>query len=139
MTLYEFKIGTLAGGVAGMTNLESLTAPVDPPRWFFYPGSERVVLASGLVRDVGYPRAEWHWDEFIPRVQRHQLRTFCTGASVEVYIRTKTNDDASDSGEEEDYANYKAVMVWPEGEEVDAGRRTGFVIQFTHLEYQAPA
>ena len=127
----DFKIATLAQGVAGLTNLESLATPVDPPRWFFQPYVELVRLGSGLARGLGLPIAEWRWG-IISGAQRDALRAYCTGASAEVYIATRKTDSSNA------YANYKAVMVWPsEGEEVDATRRLDFVLRFEHLEVQS--
>lgn len=129
MALYEFKIATYAAGVAGLTNIESLATPVTPPRWFYRPDVERKKLANGLVRALGLPTAEWRWG-VITRAERDILRTYCTSASTHVYIRTKTAN-SSDA-----YANFLAVMIWPEEEEVDATRRLDFVIRFEHLEVQ---
>lgn len=129
MALYDFKIGTFAGGVGAITNLESLATPVTPPRWFYRGDVERRKLASGLIRSLGLPVAEWRWG-VISQAQRDMLRTFCSGASAQVYIRTKTNN-SSDA-----YANFLAMMVWPEEEEVDASRRLDFVIRFDRLEVQ---
>ena len=130
MALEEFKIATLAARVAGLANLEDLATPITPPRWFFQPYTETIRLGSGLTRGIGFPVAEWRWD-VISAAQRDMLRTYCTGASIEVYIRTRKNDSSSA------YANYKAVMIWPaEFEEVDATRRLDFVIRFERLEVQ---
>jgi len=126
MTLQDFKIGTTLGGI---TNLESLSPAVRPPRSTFKPAAEQRKLASGLVRGLGWPVATWTWD-VISRAERDKLRTFCTTTSATVYIRTKQMD--SDT-----YANYKAVMVWPtDSEERAADSRVNFTITFQALEVQ---
>lgn len=126
---YEYKIGTEAGGVGAITNLGSLTTPIPAPKSSFQDYTEYIQLGSGEMKGVGWPVAEWHWD-FLTQAQRNQLRTFCTGASETVYIRTRKND-SSDA-----YANYLAVMIWPIAEDKDAGRRLDFTIKFQALEVQ---
>lgn len=128
MALYEYKIATEAAGVGGLTNVESLATPVPAPKSTFEEYLEQVQLGDGTVRGAGWMTATWHWD-VLSQAQRNQLRTYCTGASEVVYIRTRKND-SSDA-----YANYKAVMIWP-SEEKTAGRRLDFTLRFQALELQ---
>jgi len=128
MAIYDYEIGTSYGGMA---NLEDLTTPVDPPKSSFWPHSRYVNLGNGQVRGAGFARAEWRWG-FVTQAQRNQLRTFCTGASAEVYIQTRKND-TSDA-----YQVYTAVMVWPEEEQRENGRRLDFVIEFRDLVEYTP-
>ncbi len=127
MTLYDYEIGASYGA---MVNLESLTAAVNPPKSSFRPNSQRQQLGDGTVRGGGWATAEWRWG-FVTQAQRDQLRTFCTGASSEVYIKTRKNDADA-------YQVYTAVMIWPEVEEKIAGRRLDFVIQFQNLQEYTP-
>lgn len=117
-----YKIGT---SVVGLTAVESLTTPVYPPKSSYQPYQEAIDLGSRKVRGVGLPSTTWRWN-IITAAQRAQLRTFCTGASAEVYIATRGDGDS--------FANFKAVMVWPQTEERDFLRRTGFEIIFRALE-----
>lgn len=126
MPVYEYKIGTI---LVGMTNIESLTTPVPNPKPFYRPYVEIVETLSGNDFGRGPAEVDWVWNIFT-REQRDQLRTFCTGSSSLVYIRTRTNDNS------DEYKNYQAVMHWPLDEERDAGKRLDFKITFTHLVEQ---
>ena len=128
MTTYtDFMIGTTLGG---MTALKSLTTPVSNPMGTFTPYSKPLDLGDGSVRGGGWMAATWDWQDIISAAERHQLRTFCTGASSWVYIVTLVNDlDA--------YLAYYGVMIWPEeAEERDWLRRVKFQIKFRGLVAQ---
>ncbi len=130
MTISDFKIGTT---LAGMTNLEALTAPISAPRTPFKPWATSVVAASGVSIGKGFPSCQWIFSQLTP-AQRDQLRAFCTGKSATVYIRTMTND-SSDS-----YANYQAIMAWPDDEKRDPTKRHDrleLTIAFTMLVLQS--
>jgi hypothetical protein len=127
MTQYFFKIGTYAAGVAAITNVESLTVPVTPPKSTFSPYAELRKMGDGSQRGVGAPIASWKW-AVLPQTMRDQLRVFCLGSSADVFIRTYTKDNAHAP------RTYQAVMNWPVlEEEYDATRRIGFEIKFTEL------
>jgi hypothetical protein len=125
--VWDYKIGINSSG--SMIKLENLTlsgsaAPVSYPKSTMKPYADVVNLVSGLVRGVGYPTTSWMW-QVITRQERDALRQFCTGQSANVFIRTKTMDNA------DTYANYSAVMVWPtQEEERDATRRMNLKIVF---------
>jgi hypothetical protein len=130
MTVYDYQIGLTSGSMAKLENL-TLTSgsvvtsvPVDYPKSTMKPYADSIPLVSGLVRGIGYPTATWIWS-VIPQNQRDALRQFCPGQSANVYIRTKTMDNA------DVYANYSAVMIWPTlEEERDASRRMNLKITF---------
>lgn len=127
-TLYGFMIGTTMGGI---TNLELLSVPVTPPKSTYSPYSSVVELADGSKRGIGAPVATWRWG-FLPRTMRDQLRTFCTGASSSVYIRTYTKDNSGA------LKYYLCKMIWPStSEETDATKAIDFTIEFTQLVLQA--
>ncbi len=120
----DFKIGTT---LAGMTNIETLTTPLPVPRAVFKEYAEYISAASGRTYGRGYPSCQWIFS-LLTSAQRQQLKTFCPGASAAVYIRTLTNSDT--------YANFQAVMHWPEEEERDPSKRRDrleLTILFTHL------
>jgi hypothetical protein len=121
---YEFEIGLTQGA---LVNLEVLSTPVIPPKWFYSPYSESIPLGDGSVRGVGAPMATWRWG-FIKRAQRDKLRTFCPGASASVCIRTYTTETADIAKE------FSCDMYWPtEAEEVNSSRRLDFTIEFRNL------
>jgi len=127
MTLYQFAIGL----AMTPTNLESLATPVTPPKSTFSPYSLVKELSDGSMRGIGAPIATWHWG-VLKRPMRNQLRTFCPGASAEVYIRTYTKDNNGAP------KYYKCQMFWPvEDEETYATRAVDFKIEFKQLIIQA--
>jgi hypothetical protein len=112
---------------ANTVNLEDLTTPLDAPRSSFVDYSQTIPLGDGTVRGAGWPIAEWRWG-YMSQAQRDQLRTFCTGASAAVYVRTREND-TSDA-----YQRYTCTMIWPtDGEEKVHGKRLDFVVTFQNL------
>ena len=115
----DYKIGTT---LAGMVNIETLGLPV--PRSTFQTG-ERVTLADGKMRELGWGKAEWVFP-VLTTSQRSALRTYCTGVSANVYIRTLTADNT--------YSNYLAAMIWPEDEEQRAGFVFDLRVRFNLLE-----
>ena len=124
----NFKIGTLAGGVNGMTALDALTTPIrnDPQYFFGYP--KRVALGNGGYRWVGAPVTEWQFP-LLTLAQRNQLATYCSGASAIVYIRTPKLNAT--------FANWLAVMSLPESEPpIKGGLIKGFVVRFEQMEEQ---
>ncbi|HEY4693023.1 MAG TPA: hypothetical protein VIH16_06265 [Bellilinea sp.] len=122
MARYSFEIGATQGG---MVNLESLATPIIPPDWKFAEYSDEIPLPNGKVRGVGYPLATWHWG-YLEKAERTALRTFCTGKSAEVYIKTLVNDSLA-------YKTFRAVMVWPAGEDPTCDIYPDFTIEFRHL------
>jgi hypothetical protein len=123
--LSEFKIGTT---LVGLTNIESLTVPLPVPRAPYKPYAKTVTSSSGVTVGKGFPSVIWTFSRLTP-VQREQLRTFCTGSSAVVYIRTMINDADA-------YANYQAVMHWTDDETRDPAKthdRLELKISFTHL------
>ncbi len=115
----SFTISALAAG-----NLQTLglTAPKSP----FKPATMSIDLGNGTARNMGRPNTIWRWG-FVTRAQRTILRAFCTGKSARVYICTMVNDSS------DQYVTYDAVMLWPDEEQRDTGRRLNFEIQFRDL------
>ncbi len=124
MPLSDFKIGLTSGT---LTNIEALATPLPVPRAPFKPYARSQMAASGLSVGKGFASCIWIFSRLTP-AQRTQLRTFCAGDGATVYIRTMTN-------EADAYANYLAIMHWPE-ERRDAAKthdRLEFAISFTHM------
>ncbi len=128
MAQYSYEIGLNYGG---MTNVEELATPLPAPKSTFRPYSQRRNLGDGTVRGLGWVIATWRFGILKPAL-RDQLRTFCAGASAEVYIKTRKNNTL------DAYQVYTAVMIWPEEEEKRAGRRMDFVIEFRNLVEYVP-
>jgi len=117
----EFEIGTT---LVGMTNLVDLTVRVEPPRSQYFPYSRTVTLGNGTKRGLGAPMAVWGF-ALLTLEERNQLKEFCDGASAEVYIRTKLNEDT--------YADFSATMIWPDEEERWYGEKRNMTITFRNL------
>jgi hypothetical protein len=125
-------IGTIAAGLANITNLAALSIPVKYPKSspMFY--AQTIVLADNTERGIGLPVTVWHWT-VITQDQRDMLRTFCPSpaASTSVYIRTRALDISSA------FKSYLAVMVWPSLSEIyDAHHRTDFTLEFRQMVLQ---
>jgi hypothetical protein len=127
--IYDYQIGNVSGSMVKLENLtlSGSASPVEPPKSTMQPYADSIVLVSGLVRGVGYPKTTWVWD-IITRQGRDTLRQFCPGQSANIYIRTRTMDNS------DVYANYSAVMVWPTlDEERDTRSRINLKIVFKTL------
>jgi hypothetical protein len=135
MAKYSYEIGTVAAGVAGMTNVESLTTTCKcvPPRG---KAVERFSVyrtaADGTVYGDGYPKTEWTFD-VIEQAQLDKLLEFVGSAqSARVLIRTRDDDGT--------YTPYEAVMHRPTPRDTMQARFNGrwgpVTIRFTMLEEQ---
>jgi hypothetical protein len=126
----DYKIGS----TSSVTSLDALTTPVPDPFETFKPYSEVVTTGSG--REVGLGWAESTWDfGYLDDAQRNQLRTFCTTASNQVYVRVY-NDSLSTPA----WKIYRAIMVWMhEGEERRNDKRLKLTLKFKLIEDVTPA
>ena len=140
MSKYSYKIATLAEGVEGLTNVETLgtcdkhVAPRGLDEFEAF-GVYRT-SASGLEYGDGYPHTVWHFDA----IQEPQLTALLaylgaeTNQSAQVYITTRIADRT--------YKNYRAVMHRPKASEREPGNRTKYTVwhnvdvRFTMLEAQ---
>lgn len=113
MPVYDYRIGTVAAGTAGMTNVESLDSALAakgqcvPPRGLAIEDfSVYRTAVSGLQYGDGFPRTEWEFD-VLHQDQLDDLLAFIgTGnKSASVLIRTRKDDRT--------YDNYEAVMHRP--------------------------
>lgn len=118
-----FAIGTTPGNLTALSALGAQGIP--DPKPFFTQGARRTMI-SGQDRDTGAPRAVWRWG-FLRQAAREALRAYCPGASATVYIRTRKLDSA------DAFETYRAIMVWPEEEDLDGFRRVGFDVQFRQM------
>ena len=107
-----------------MRNLTALN--VSHPKGYFRPFVEQRRLGNGQLRNLGRPVATWTWG-LVARAQRDVLRTYCTGPSASVYIRTSTNESG------DTFATYSAIVDWPDESDRQSGRRLNFVLTFGSL------
>lgn len=124
MTEYSYEIGS----TSSTTNVESLTIPVNPPRGTFVEYTREYDKADGQVGGDGYPAAVWHFD-ILTQAQVTQLRTFCSGKSALVYIKTRRYDGT--------FVKYSAIMIWPSDQmkkRVAGGKYLDLEIEFRQLE-----
>jgi len=82
--------------------------------WEFQPYATYQTLGDGLRKGRGSPVGRWKFGALRPE-QRENVRDFCTGLSAEVYIRTPTNETAS---EVRVWRDYLATMHWTPNEEI---------------------
>jgi hypothetical protein len=122
MTL-DYMIGATLGGMEELNNLYN---DLPTPQATFRAGSERVTLASGKVRDFGWPQASWNFP-MLDLTQRDFLREFCSGTSEIVYICTPTD------GDDLEFKTFRAVMVWPEEEDIRAELVFNLMIKFQYM------
>lgn len=101
MTEYSYAIGS----TSTVTNVESLTTPVNPPRGTFQEWTRVYTSSSGMESGDGYPSATWHFD-VLTQAMVTQLRSFCSGKSASVYITTRNGAGS--------FVKYSAVMIWPQ-------------------------
>jgi hypothetical protein len=119
-----FKIGLTQ---ADLTDIEVLTVQLLPPYQTFDEAAAQLDLASGGVRDMGFPVITWHW-AWLDDDQWGQLRTFCTGRSAAVFIQSPDDKDTD--------TIYKAMMIWPAGGAIESGKHLDVTIEFRHCEEQ---
>ena len=118
----EFEIGTSEGAT---TNIELLTTPLPAPKSNYFPYARIVNKGNGGTRGVGSPIAQWIFGVLTVE-QYSQLKSFCTGASADVYIRTKLDDDT--------YADFQAKLIWPnDPQDRWYAHRKSFTINFRNL------
>jgi len=120
-----YKIGTTSGNMVTLASLG-----VVDPRGIYQSYSKAIEVPSGYIRGHGLPKAIWHWD-YCHYNWRNTLRTYCTGASVLVYIETITTEKVSNVVDA--YKQFSAIMRWPEIEEIDMHYRMDFEIEFINL------
>jgi hypothetical protein len=103
------------------------TAAWAAPHWSYKAYSKQIVNGAGLVMGMGWALGSWDWD-VIGQPQRDWLRNFIPGQSAEIWVNTKTLDNA------EGYVPFHVVAVWPIDTEVhDAHRRTKLSITMQRM------
>ena len=118
----EFEIGTTEGG---MTNVELLTTPLQAPKSNYFPYARVASKGNGGARGIGSPVATWMFP-LLSAAEYSQLKTFCPGASADVFIRTKLDNDT--------YADFEAKMIWPnEPQDRTYSIRKNFTVIFRNL------
>jgi hypothetical protein len=127
----DCAIGSTIEGLHKLSELDIYVpygSSVSRPHWAFQDGAGVKELDDGSSRLVGFPNAQWRWD-VITDEERGTLRSFCPGASADIYISTYTNDDV------DNVTIFHGIMHWPseKGEDVAATKRKDFMISFTNL------
>lgn len=115
-----------------LVNVETLVSPASPPKGDYQPWGVSMPTGDALARGLGRPLAQWRWNmgpaDYLSDALRDALRTYCTGKSARVYIRTRTFESGDAFG------TFQAAMIWPDKEDRDwKGIRKGFVIEFRDL------
>lgn len=118
---YLFAIGLT---LEELTNLSELTVPVLTVASQHFDYARIVNLGNGGTRGVGSP---YHiWNVGLPTLdERNQLKTFCPGASAEVFIYTKLNDGT--------WVTFQCQMLWTTDEGWWYGDKKTIAITFRNL------
>lgn len=127
----DFQVSTQAGGTGGLVTLASLGIVNPHPIWI--PAVSKAKLGNNAARLLGLPQVVWSWG-FIQGVQRDILKTYCPGASADVFIITPTVDVVSSVPNASQ--RYECQLIWesPETpEDPQTGRRISFSITFRQL------
>lgn len=121
------KIGTQAGGVAGMKSIcDLLSIGVDPITEFTEYSEVIGTDLNDAPIEAGFPRATWEW-RVMPQSDFEHLNDFISSTgSNPVYICTRKNTGASGY----DFANYLAVMRRPK-----TSGREGLLVRAVVLEF----
>lgn len=119
MSEYEFSIGATE---AEMVTLQAIGLPA--PYYEYAAATGSITLGDGSEQAVGAPATSWHWG-FLTANQRSALKSYCPGRSAEVFIRTKIDDET--------YADFQAILVWPNSENRQASRVVDFTIDFRNM------
>ena len=116
----------LSATLVGLTDSALLPAlGLLDPKSDFEPAATQQRTVSGHGKYLGYPEAFWNYG-FLTPAQRAIFKTYCTGASSEVFIETLADDDT--------WKQYQAIMHWSEEKKDLTKVRIGFSITFTNLE-----
>lgn len=118
----EFEIGATEGG---MTNIESLTTPLPLPKSSYLPYARTPSKGNGGTRGMGSPIAQWQFG--VLTIEEYtQLKSFCPGASADIFIRTKLDDDT--------YADFQGIIIWPnDPQDRWFAHRKSFTVIFRNL------
>lgn len=117
----SFKIGS----TSSTTALDALTTPLPDPKSTYFAYSRTVGKGNGGALGVGAPVASWTFP-VLSIEQYNQLRTFCSGASAEIYISTKLDDDTFD--------DFSCTMIVPnDPQDRWYGERKNYTVTFRNL------
>lgn len=118
MSEEQHEVGTALDSMVTMYSLG-----LHNPKCSYRPGSDRRFLASGKVRDVGYPVITWYWG-FLKQPHIDALRDYFSEASNHLFIRSHANRN------EDELRCYEVYSRWPFNEEKDTNVRLDFQIEF---------
>lgn len=124
----NYRIGTQAGGVAGMADLCRYT-DVDPDST--YQEYTEIVGQdlNGAAIEAGNPRAAWSWRDLSQAELQYFLDLLGSSMSVYVYIRTRKNTGALLS----EWGNFLAIMTRPKSEPEGKIVHRNVTIEFVQL------
>jgi hypothetical protein len=124
MADYQYAIGTAADNLQNLEDDLGIPPPHPAPHTEWATEYE---AGDGRQYGDGWPSVTWRW-AYLNATHLAALRTYCTGKSAHVYIKTLKPDLTT-------YGTYYCVMVWPDDPKYRPGRvKLDFEIQFTHLE-----
>ena len=102
----EVSLFMIGADLGSLVNVENLDPALCPPR-ATPPGlSQRIEVADGNAKGVGWTACAWVWDYLEP-AEYNLLKTYCPNTSSVVVIQTKKEDGT--------YGTFNATMIWPPG------------------------
>lgn len=117
---YLHSIGTTIDNMVLLSD-NNVKCPQNDPN----EGSEVIITGAKTAIDIGPDTESWHWD-FIRLAARNFLKTYCTGRSAWVYIKTLVQG--------EEYKIYYCLMIWPSRENTTLSKILDFTINFMFLQ-----
>lgn len=128
--MQRHRLGTSAGGVAGMSDICSLLNIGSDPQSTFQEYTEIVGSdLTGAPIEAGFSIATWTWDRMHQADFDYLLNLASDSASASVYIRTRKNAGASGF----DFGNYSAIMKRPKWTSRDGLTMNGVTVEFVSL------
>lgn len=127
--MQRHRIGTYAGGVAGMKSIcDLLQIGIDPQSSFYAEivGSD----LNGAPIEAGFPTATWAWEQMHQGDFNRLLAFIGATGSAAVYIRTRNNSGASGF----DFTDYTAIMHRPQAASRVGLELSEITIEFVGLE-----
>ena len=105
----------MAGFAIKRTLGEGWTFITAEPKSSFKEYGQEVFAGDGSRVELGYVDIEWDYgNRPLSGEEMYQFLTFCSGATANVYVRTKTRE-VDESGNPV-FRAYRAVMYRPDGE-----------------------
>ena len=116
------KIGTTA---LNMKAMNELSTPVPEPSTTWRDYATQSSTAAGGAVGKGSPVAEWVFALLDDLAMRTALKSYCSGASADVYIQTYDGSGVAHT--------YACTLIWPPAEEMSNNWLVNLTLTFRNL------